>query len=224
MTRMGLSRSDGEEGMRCAWWRCSTACSRRRGDSRCEPGRSVCTRREPPRLLRWACQGSGRRRSGGGGTWLGVNARGVMVAVTNRLKSDPPKNRRRGLLRATCSAAPAVPRPPRTLPPSSTRTLRRLQRPLRRCQRRPSSTAATGCRSPSAARAAPHLHDVDDASDRRLGHARGGSASATTKSPKTAWKRCKELCAQPGNPDPPMSLHGDKGGTVSARFCVFDRP
>lgn len=34
-----------------------------------------------------------------GGTWLGVNARGVLVAVTNRKKSDLPANpRSRGLL------------------------------------------------------------------------------------------------------------------------------
>src|SRR5437879_10092887 len=53
----------------------------------------------PPRLL----DGPARAVAGldpvGGGTWLGLNAHGVLVAVTNRAKSRPPERpRSRGLL------------------------------------------------------------------------------------------------------------------------------
>jgi uncharacterized protein with NRDE domain len=53
---------------------------------------------DPPRLL------DGGAAAGGvdpahGGTWLGVNAHGVLIAVTNRRKSRPPERpRSRGLL------------------------------------------------------------------------------------------------------------------------------
>src|SRR5947207_9943071 len=55
-----------------------------------------------------------------GGTWLGVNARGVLVAVTNRVKSHPPaRPRSRGLLvgelLAAASAAEAAERGMRAL-------------------------------------------------------------------------------------------------------------
>src|SRR5436305_10671915 len=54
---------------------------------------------EPPQLL----DGPTRAVAGvdpvAGGTWLGVNEHGVLVAVTNRAKSDVPLNpRSRGLL------------------------------------------------------------------------------------------------------------------------------
>lgn len=44
-----------------------------------------------------------------GGTWLGVNAHGVLVAVTNRRKSDLPESpRSRGLLARDLLAAPSA--------------------------------------------------------------------------------------------------------------------
>src|SRR5262245_15781931 len=54
---------------------------------------------EPPQLLVGPGAAVGGRDPVGGGTWLGVNARGVLVAVTNRPKSElPAQPRSRGLL------------------------------------------------------------------------------------------------------------------------------
>src|ERR1700730_786486 len=75
---------------------------------------------EPPRLV----EGPLRFMSGidpvAGGTWLGVNERGVLVAVTNRFKTEVPRPpRSRGLLvrdlLAYSSAAEAADRGARVL-------------------------------------------------------------------------------------------------------------
>src|SRR5579884_2698465 len=66
----------------------------------------------PPRLL----EGSVRAVAGvdpvAGGTWFGVNEKGVLVAVTNRRKSETPSEpRSRGLLARellTCPSAEAA--------------------------------------------------------------------------------------------------------------------
>src|SRR5262245_54212960 len=53
---------------------------------------------DPPRLLEDIPAVAGVDPAQGG-TWLGVNSRGVLVAVTNRRKTDPPQRpRSRGLL------------------------------------------------------------------------------------------------------------------------------
>src|SRR5262245_22075613 len=62
---------------------------------------------EPPQVL------DGRAVAGrdpqAGCTWFGVNAHGVLVAVTNRLKSDAPaKPRSRGLLVRDLLACPSA--------------------------------------------------------------------------------------------------------------------
>src|SRR5918912_1275394 len=55
-----------------------------------------------------------------GGTWLGVNAHGLLVAVTNRRKSSVPQRLRGGRAGG---------------PRAGLRRLRRLQRPVRRWRR-----------------------------------------------------------------------------------------
>jgi uncharacterized protein with NRDE domain len=62
---------------------------------------------EPPRLLGGDVPAAGGVDPVGGGTWLGVNARGVVVAVTNRAKSvRPDRPRSRGLLVRELLASP----------------------------------------------------------------------------------------------------------------------
>src|SRR5438270_6909928 len=68
---------------------------------------------EPPHILRDSCAFVAGTDPVAGGTWLGVNEHGVLIAVTNRLKSDLPQQpRSRGLLArellASASAAEAV--------------------------------------------------------------------------------------------------------------------
>ena len=54
---------------------------------------------EPPRILDDPCHAVAGVDPQAGGTWLGINERGVLVAITNRLKSQiPPQPRSRGLL------------------------------------------------------------------------------------------------------------------------------
>src|SRR5436305_14017005 len=54
---------------------------------------------EPPRLLDGPARAVAGLDPAAGGTWLGLNAHGVLVAVTNRRKSRvPPLPRSRGLL------------------------------------------------------------------------------------------------------------------------------
>src|SRR5262249_5362591 len=54
---------------------------------------------EPPQLFDGPVRMVGGRDPVAGGTWLGVNEFGVLAAVTNRRRSEPPKERRsRGLL------------------------------------------------------------------------------------------------------------------------------
>src|SRR5579884_2271185 len=54
---------------------------------------------EPPRLLEGPLRAVAGIDPVAGGTWLGVNERGVLAAVTNRQKLDTPAQpRSRGLL------------------------------------------------------------------------------------------------------------------------------
>ena len=54
---------------------------------------------EPPRILEGPIPAAAGVDPVAGGTWLAVNARGVLVAVTNRGKTDAPREpRSRGLL------------------------------------------------------------------------------------------------------------------------------
>src|SRR5205814_2375951 len=54
---------------------------------------------EPPRLLNGPVRAIAGIDPTAGGTWLGLNAHGVLIAVTNRRQSRPPdRPRSRGLL------------------------------------------------------------------------------------------------------------------------------
>src|SRR5215468_1392845 len=54
---------------------------------------------ESPQVLAGPGAAVGGRDPVAGGTWLGINARGLVVAVTNRPRSQPPAEpRSRGLL------------------------------------------------------------------------------------------------------------------------------
>src|ERR1700722_18197186 len=64
---------------------------------------------EPPQVFDGACRALAGRDPVAGGTWFGVNERGVLIAVLNRPKSDlPAQPRSRGLLARellTCASA-----------------------------------------------------------------------------------------------------------------------
>src|SRR5436305_4635380 len=64
---------------------------------------------EPPRLLDGPVRAVAGLDPTAGGTWLGLNAHGVLVAVTNRARSRPPdRPRSRGLLARDLLGCPSA--------------------------------------------------------------------------------------------------------------------
>lgn len=180
---------------------------------------------EPPRILEGAMPAAGGVDPVAGGTWLGVNARGVVIAITNRLKSDLPKQpRSRGLLArdllGCASAAEAARRATEVLNTGHYAGCNVL------CV---DAAGATVIHGGDWLRVRPlppglHLltsHDVDDASDRRLGHAHWWLCQRHYERPEDCVDALQELCAQPGNPDPPICIHGKEGGTVSSSILCL---
>jgi uncharacterized protein with NRDE domain len=182
---------------------------------------------EPPRLL----DGNTRAVAGidpvAGGTWFGVNEHGVVVAVTNRPKTFPPeKPRSRGLLvrelLGSLSAAVAARRAAEELSKTSYAGCNIL------CA---DSSSATVIHAADWLRVRPlppglHLltsHDVDDASDRRLGHAHWWLLQRAYGRAEECLDALKELCGQTGNHDPPICLHGKDRGTVSSSIVCLRR-
>lgn len=160
-----------------------------------------------------------------GGTWLGVNARGVLVAVTNRPKSSPPAApRSRGLLARELLSCP-----------SAARAAEHAARAL-------GAGGYAGCNFLCAdARDAlvihagdwlrvrplpPGIHvlsnrDVNDEADRRARYAadwlsqRGYPTSG-------AWvEALRELCAGREPPDAPVCYRDPERGTVSSSILVL---
>lgn len=160
-----------------------------------------------------------------GGTWLGVNERGVLIAVTNRRKSNLPSDpRSRGLLVRdllhTCATA-------RDAEQAAVREL------------------GTGCYAgcnilvADAATATvvhagdwlrvrtlpPGLHvlanrDVNDASDRRVGRALHWLTSRPWRTAAECLAVSRELCGQTEG-DPPMCFHAQDRGTVSSSLIAL---
>lgn len=183
---------------------------------------------EPPQRLDGPCRIVGGRDPVAGGTWLGVNEHGLLAAVTNRFKSRVPETpRSRGLLArellACTSAAAAMDQAAREL----------------------SSGRYAGCNVVCADAANLYVlhaadwlrvrplppgihvltaHDVNDESDRRLGHALWWLYQRPYDTAKDCVTALKQLCAQPGNPDPPMCLRGPQGGTVSSSIIALRPP
>lgn len=181
---------------------------------------------EPPRLL----HGSPRIVAGvdprAGGTWLGVNERGLLIAVTNRSKLRVPQQpRSRGLLAldllGCTDARKAVDLATREL-----ETARYAGCNFLLVDREGAYAVQAGdwlrVRPLS-----PGLHvltarDVNDPSDRRIGHTLtwlGGRRLDTAAACVTALR---ELCAQ--KDDPPICLHGECGGTVSSSIVALRWP
>ena len=64
-------------------------------------------------------------------------------------------------------------------------------------------------------------HDVNDASDRRLGHALWWLSQRSYANGEQCGAALRELCTQPGNGDPPICLRGERGGTVSSTVVIL---
>lgn len=180
---------------------------------------------DPPAVRNGSCRYVGGRDPISGGTWLGVNQHGVLVAVTNRPRTDgPAQPRSRGLLvhdLLGCSTA------------RSAAGLAGEQL---------SQNRYSGCNLVCAdseslivihagdwlrVRPLPpglHVltsHDVNDASDRRLGHALWWLNQRAYGVSSDCIDSLKELCGQAGGDDPPICLRGPEKGTVSSTIVAL---
>jgi hypothetical protein len=183
---------------------------------------------EPPRLL----PGHPRVVAGldpvAGGTWLGVNEYGVVVAVTNRPKSQiPPLPRSRGLLvrelLTSRSAIAAADRATRELDGDRYAGCNLL------CV---DTDRAVVIQAGDWLRVRPlpsGLHvlsngDVNDEGDRRVGHALWALNRDRYKTGDDCLAALKRLCSDAGPPDAPMCLRGKDGGTVSSTLIALRSP
>jgi len=175
---------------------------------------------EPPAVLDQPGRFLGGIDPVAGGTWLGVNEHGLLVAVTNRPKSELPKEpRSRGRLARDllgCSdAAAAGDLAARELGKNRYAGCNLL------CVDRNHALAIHAGDWLRVRPLPPGLHiltahDVNDASDRRIGHALWWLGQRNYANANDCIVALKELCGQRGNGDPPICIRGELGGTVSS--------
>src|SRR5438105_4983637 len=174
-------------------------------------------RGDPPRLLDSPAPALAGVDPRAGGTWLGVNDRGVVLAITNRPKTQiPAQARSRGLLLrellACTSAASAAQQASRELERSRYAGCNLL------CVDRDHAIVLQAGDWLRVRPLPPGLHvltahDVNDASDSRIGHALWWLGQREYANGEDCIAALRELCRQPGNGDPPMCVHGKIGGT-----------
>ncbi len=182
---------------------------------------------EPPRLLQGPICSVAGVDPVAGGTWLGVNAKGMLAAVTNRSKLNvPPQPRSRGLLvreMLTCPSAEAA-----------------VDHALRELQQHPYAGANFLCADASRAVViqagdslwirplSPGIHvltndDVDDPNDPRLKYALDWLNRRPYDSATDCVRALRELCAQHAPEHPPICFRDKQRGTVSSSLVVLRR-
>lgn len=180
----------------------------------------------PPRLLAGAHRAVGGVDPTAGGTWLGVNERGVLIAITNRPKEAPPaRPRSRGLLARDlldCGSAAAA----------ATRAAKELgQGRYAGCNVLcADARSATVLHDGGAVRGqplAPGLHfltanDLNDPGDARQEFARAWLRRRAPATSMACVAALSELCGLTG--DAPMCLRRDEGGTVSSTIMALRWP
>lgn len=182
---------------------------------------------EPPRLLPGPPRAAAGLDPSAGGTWLGVNEHGLLVAVTNRGKSEmPTQPRSRGLLARELLACPSA----RAAAESAVRALER------------NNYAGCNFLCADAERATiiqsgdwlrirplpPGLHvltnrDVNDASDARLSYALDWLSRRQYRTAGQCVQTLMQLCAQHEPDDPPMCFKASDRGTVSSSIVALRR-
>jgi uncharacterized protein with NRDE domain len=180
---------------------------------------------EPPRVLDGPLRAVAGTDPVAGGTWLGVNAAGVLVAVTNRRKSqEPERPRSRGLLArdllGCSSAAAAVELATRELDTGHYAGCNFL------CADAERAVVLEGADWLRVRPLPPGLHvltnrDVNDASDVRAGYALWWLGQGRYAVAGQCVEALQELCRQRGDDRPPMCLHGPDRGTVSSTVVAL---
>jgi uncharacterized protein with NRDE domain len=183
---------------------------------------------EPPRLLDGPVRAVAGLDPTGGGTWLGLNAHGVLVAVTNRRKSHPPaRPRSRGLLARDllgCDSASAA--------------VEAAARALGGGDYAGCNVVCADAESAAVIHAGdwlrvrllpPGVHalanrDVNDASDPRVMHALNWLGLRKYGCSQQAVVALEELCAQNGSDGPAMCYREASRGTVSSSIIAVRSP
>jgi uncharacterized protein with NRDE domain len=181
----------------------------------------------PPQVVNDSCRIVAGIDPMAGGTWLGVNEHGVLVAVTNRPKTSPAEPRSRGLLArdllgcATASAASEF--------ASGELGSGRYAGCNVLCADAESATVLHAGEWLRVRPLPPGLHvltaaDVNDGHDPRIAHALNWLGQRTYGCSQQCTAALEELCAQPGNGTPAICVHGDRGGTVSSSIIALRMP
>jgi uncharacterized protein with NRDE domain len=183
---------------------------------------------EAPQLLDGNTRIIAGRDPHAGGTWLGVNEHGVLVAVTNRRKTTlPSPARSRGLLAREAlelpSAAAAVEFATRELDGGRYAGCNLI---VADSERAVVLQAGDWLRVRPLP---PGLHvlangDVNDESDPRVAHALGWLYRRPYSLAEECLTALTELCANPGQDAPPICLQGPDKGTVSSSLIALCRP
>ncbi len=183
---------------------------------------------KPPRLLDGPVPAAGGVDPRGGGTWLAVNAHGVLVAVTNRTKSKvPPQPRSRGLLARDLLACPSA-------RAAADLAIRELDRgPYAGCNVLcADADGATVVHASDWMRVRPlppglHVltnHDVNDPTDERAGHVLWQLSEKRYDTAAECVGALKQVCAATGDDGPAICYREKDRGTVSSSIVVLRQP
>jgi len=183
---------------------------------------------ESPQLLPGRIAALGGRDPAAGGTWLGVNARGVVVAVTNRpIPQVPTKPRSRGLLTRDlldCSTAKdAVDLAVKEL------STKRYAGCNLLCADAERAVIIEGAEWLRVRPLPAGLHvvanrDINDGSDPRVLFSLEWLSQQDIADADSCLKALQTLCAMPGGEHPPICLHGETRGTVSSTVLAIRQP
>jgi uncharacterized protein with NRDE domain len=174
---------------------------------------------EPPQILDGPLRSVAGRDPTAGGTWLGVNERGVLIALTNRNKSLPEIPRRsRGLLVRQLLGLP-----------SAAAAAEEAVRELQQQTYAGCNVVCVDARTAMVVQAAdwlrihplpPGLHvlangDINDAADRRVSHVLAWLGQRTYPDAAACQVALKEVCRHHEPDYPPICFRGRDRGCVS---------
>jgi uncharacterized protein with NRDE domain len=179
----------------------------------------------PPQRLEGAIAAAAGLDPTAGGTWLGVNARGLLVATTNRKKSgEPTQPRSRGLLvrdllgLATAQAAADEAR--RALAEGSYRGCNIL------CADAESAVVVHAGDWLRVRPLPPGLHvlsngDVNEDGDRRARYAAEWLGQFSYRTADDCLAALRQLCAKTGTDDARICFRDEERGTVSSSLIAI---
>jgi uncharacterized protein with NRDE domain len=183
---------------------------------------------DPPRILEGPARAVAGMDRMASGTWLGVNEGGLVVAVTNRPRSQlPPQPRSRGLLARDLlgcrSAREAIDLATRELDQGRYAGCNILCADTERLVVFQAGDWLRIQHLP------PGLHvltngDINDSRDARLAYVLGSLQQQSCQTAEECLDALRQLCAQRGNGHPPICLHGKARGTVSSTLLVLRSP